>query len=136
MAVETSTDVEQINKVQTESGRQVAPASDDDVVLIAGSADLDANGDQTLTPAKIDAAERLTILAEFGNDGHVEVHYLDADGTRVTSRTPSENGEYSVTGGGDVYVEPGIASPYLEIDLVDDTANGTANSTSWTVYLR
>lgn len=124
-----------VGAVQTSSGNEASPANDDDD-FEPGSVDLDADGDQTLSLNGVDAADNFTGLVEFGNDGHVEVHYLDADGNRLTSRTPAENGDYSVTGGGDVYVEPAIASPHIEVDIIDDTAAGTANNTAWTVYLR
>lgn len=129
------TDVDKIRLVEASDGSQVPPASDSESIA-TGSVDLDTDGDQTVDLGKVDAAERLTILVEFSNDGHIEVHFTDVDSTRIVSRKPADNGDYSVTGGGDVYVETGIATPYVEVDVVDDTAGGTSNQTSFAVYLR
>jgi len=124
-----------VGAVRTSSGSEAAPANDNEEYH-ADRLDIDAEGDQTVVFGDVDAAENLTGLVEFETDGHVEVHYLDNDGNRTTSRTPAENSDYSVTGGGDVYVEPGVAAPYVAVDIIDDSAAGTANTASWTVYFR
>jgi len=124
-----------VGAVATSSGNEAAPANDNEE-FAADSLDLDAEGDQTLAFSGVDAAEHLTALADFENDGHVEVHFTDIDGNRLTSRVPADNGDYSVSGGGKVYVTPSIASPYVEVELVDDTADGTTNTADWTVYFR
>lgn len=120
--------------VQSGSGAEAAPANDQEVTF-ADTKDLDQDT-VTLQMDGVDAAERLSIQAEFDAAGHVEVHFMDGEGNRHTSRLPADNPDYEVGGAGKVYVTPEVVYPSIEVDLVDDSADGTSNSTDFNVYYR
>lgn len=125
------TDIRRVNNAANEG---VPPANDAEAWSTGDAVDLNAQGDQTIDLQKIDAATELTVLVEFSAAGSVEVHFLDGDGNRIVSRTSSENGDYNVSGAGDVFVTTSAATPYVEVDIIEDS--GGANSASWGVYLR
>lgn len=136
MPIGTRTDVEEILKVQDSNGVKQAPATGAYGRVFNSGIDLDANGNQTETLDVPDRAAAVVVAAKFSNDGHVEVRFTDGNNNVLVPRTPTENPDYSVTGGGQVFVETAVASPYIEVAFIDDTAAGTANTVTWTVYVR
>lgn len=131
MALDTSTYVEAVSGVESIDGQSVPPASDE-FDAAGGDHDLDADGDLSVEVTAPGRPSRLVVLAEFAADGHVEIEHNVADDVSVT-RTPSQNPDYEVTGGGQVFVSTDPASRDLMVHIRDDTADGTANSVEYGV---
>jgi len=133
MPLETDTRVEAVVNVETADG-STAPAANDDEAYATGS-NVDVNANPTdVELDKVDSANELAILVEFGAAGHVELEFQDVDRNTIVSRTPSENGDYSVSGAGQVFITAAISLPWIQVKIRDDS--GGPNQASWGIYLR
>ena len=130
MVLGTTTEVEQIAKVENDSGEQVPPASDDYRHIYGTEIDISGGYEfSTLCPARASAA--VIHVEGFGDGGgSVTVHTVGPDGQRLTSRGPAENAAYGSENGEDVLVEATVAAPALEFEI---TGDGPVNAT---IYVR
>lgn len=106
--------------------------SDTATELDAGS----GGGTETVVLDAPDRATTLTIHVQgWDGSGHVRVEFLDSsNGSEVTHRDDNDVGSYATDGTEDVFVETAIASPYLKIEIVDDS--GASNTVDYNVYAR
>lgn len=81
-----------------------------------------------------DRADAMTVHAETSGAAHVEVRFQDGAGSTVTQRDDSDNPDFAVAGAGDIFVTVDVASPNIEVAVVDDS--GAANSTDYNIYCR
>lgn len=85
-----------------------------------------------------DRSEEIVVSVDDPSGGyHVEVHFRtgpEGDGKTVTKRGKAESADYDGAGPSDVFVVTAVASPYVEVRLVDDSA--AANPVDYTIYAR
>jgi len=138
MPLGTDTNVEDIQGVQDKEGTTVPPASGDFAHVSATGHELDSgNGGGTVIEAisAPDRAEQVTIhVSGWDGSGHVVLAFQDADGNDITTRDDGDSSAYGTDGARDVFVTAAVASPHLEVRIVDDS--GASNVVSYSVYVR
>lgn len=135
MALETTTDVDEMARVQDEGGNQVPPSSADFRHQAGENVDVNAETEEVDVTAP-DRADTVTIHVVTSGAAHVELQFhaqSDYSGEH-TQRDQNDLGNYSVAGAGDIFVTADVASPYLRIRIVDDS--DAANSVDYNIYVR
>jgi len=134
MALETSTDVEQLKGVDNGNDETVPAASDDYDAPQQAGLTVDANTTETISVDPPNRADVIRIHVEPGAALDVEVRFLDTDGNTVTRRGPSDNSDYSTDGTTDVFTETAVMSPWVEVAITD--TSGGQQSVNYTVMAK
>jgi hypothetical protein len=132
MPVESDSKVREMKKVQDGDGNAVPPASDAETHVAEQDIDIYNDGaGKTVAITGPSRASTLTLHVEPDTDAKVSIHFLDSEGgTRITSRTPTENDGFSSAGGADIFGKvTALSSRYIEVDIED--ASGGANTANY-----
>lgn len=120
-------------RMQDSGGVLIDPATDEFGHHFGTAVDVNA-ATETVALDVPGRAETVTIHVETDGAAHVEVRYQDGSGNTVTQRDDTENAEYGVGSAGDIFVEAKVASPQIEVAIVDDS--GAANACDYNIYVR
>jgi hypothetical protein len=124
-----------VGGVQTSSSDDEAPASDAFVWTRGTAVDVNAS---TATEAfrAPDRADFVVVSVDDADGSyHVEVAYQESvGGSDVTVRDANNSADYAGDSTTDVFVRTAIASPYVEVRIVDDS--GSQNEVDYSIYAR
>lgn len=123
MSLETNTSVGQLARVKNTAGQSVPPATGEFAHKPVENQAIGSNGSHSVTVTAPDRATTIVVHAEVTAAATATIAFQDSSGTTVTSRTASENSQYSTSGSGDIFVSTQVASPYLKV-TVSDTSGG------------
>lgn len=123
-----------VGSVQADDGSEVAPASDAFVHREGTAVDVNAStvSESFECPDRAD----FVVVAVDDADGafHVEVAFQDSDGNDVVVRDDNNVTDYAGDATTDVLARVAVASPHVEVRIVDDSA--AQNELDYTVYAR
>lgn len=74
-------------------------------------------------------------VQEWDGAGHVRIEFLDEPGgNEITQRDQNDKSTYATDGTSDVFVSTTIPSPYVRVEIVDDS--GASNVVDYNIYAR
>lgn len=123
-----------VGAVQQESGDE-APAASDAFIHRYGK-DVDVNAASVVEEmAAPDRADKLKIHVD-GAAGpfSVAVRFLDEDYNVVSERDDTDLSNYAGDSSNDVFLSVDIASPYIQVEIDDDS--GSVNEVDYSIYAR
>jgi len=130
MALDTTSSV---TRVETEGGDKVPPATDEYYHEHHIARDVTASplSSHFRVPGR---ASTVTVHVETSGAASVAVASATGDDTEIAKRASAQNGDYSVDSSGQIFVETAVTSPYMRVEVSDDS--GAANDCDITVYAR
>jgi hypothetical protein len=125
-----------VGSVQASDGSETAPASDAYESHFGKNIDVNAST-ETVTLEAPDRADFIVVnVDDAAGAYHVEVEYQDDQGNEITTVDGSTSQFSDLAGDGStaVLTRVAIASPYLEVRIVDDSS--AANALDYNLYAR
>lgn len=123
-----------VGAVQRNDGSEASPASDAYEAFYGESADVNA----APVAEAFEAPDRADFLVVSVDDAagpyHVEVRYCDDQYNTITQRDDTTDASLSGDASDDVLTRVAVASPYVEVRIVDDS--GASNPVDYNIYAR
>lgn len=123
-----------VGSVQADDGSEVAPASA--AFVHREDSGVDVNASSVVESFEAPDRADFVVVAVDDADGayHVEVAYQDADGNDLVVRDDNNSSDYAGDASTDVLQRTAVASPHIEVRIVDDSAS--QNTLDYSIYAR